>query len=62
MMVLVIKLHLSAYFVSIFVAGCDCFHHRDDCSCALSKKDIVSKYISLKCSFEHKKQPYSRLT
>ena len=24
------------------------------CSCELSRKDIVSKYISLKCSFEHK--------
>ena len=24
------------------------------CSCELSRKDIVSKYISLKCPFEHK--------
>ena len=31
------------------------------CPCELSRKDIVSKYISLKCSFEEKKQPYSRL-
>ena len=25
------------------------------CSCELSRKDIVSKYINLKCSFEHTK-------
>ena len=25
------------------------------CSCELSRKYIVNKYISLKCSFEHKK-------
>ena len=24
------------------------------CSCEISRKDIVSMYISLKCSFEHK--------